>query len=125
MRRMNIFTVFLLSFLPLGTFGSDVTGVFSSFKLSERSGDIVGMELHIVPNPTGHSIIIQAAEGAPAYPESYSIAIQGNEITFSLPEIAKCGLPSGAYRAKITSSALELTGPYKSWVVPRNYSFWQ
>lgn len=124
MMKIGFLLISLLA-LPLYSPGSEITGLFSSFRMSERSGDIVGMELHLVPDPTGHSIVVHASEGAPAYPETYHVKIDGNEITFSLPETAKCGLPPGDYRARITADALELAAPYNSWVVPRKHSFWQ
>ena len=40
-----------------------VTGFFSTFHVSPKSGDISGAEIHIVPNPIGFSAIVQASEG--------------------------------------------------------------
>ncbi len=108
----------------MNSFCSDITGFFSSFRVSERSGDLVGMELHVVPDPTGYSIVIHASEGAPAYPETYHVRVEGDKVAFTIPENTKCGLPPGKYRAKIKAKVLELTGPYKRWVVPRKSSFW-
>ena len=115
-RRLKPVTT-CLTFLTLiniaNTFAeTKVTGTFSSFRISERSGDIVGMELHIVPDPTGYSVVVQGSEGAPGFPESYIVTVQGNEITFNLPESANCGLPPGNYRAKIELQGLHLIGPY-------------
>jgi hypothetical protein len=120
-----VLCVAMLLVAPRALASDQVTGSFSNFRISERSGDFVGMELHVVPNPTGYSVVVHASEGAPAYPETYTIEVIEDGFTFLLADSAKCGLPPGKYRAKVVDNSLHLSGPYKSWDVPRRQSYWQ
>ena len=105
-----------------------VTGVFSTFRLSEKSGDIVGAEIHIVPNPKGYSAIVQGSEGAPGFPEVVNISVKGNNITFKISPTSASGLPPGKYMGHVTRNGLLLNGPtesFKEYEMPRKKSYWQ
>jgi hypothetical protein len=105
-----------------------VTGVFSTFRLSEKSGDIVGAEIHIVPNPKGYSAIVQGSEGAPGFPEVVTIFFKGNSLTFTISSNSASGLPPGKYTGRVTRDGLLLNGPTESFTkykMPRKRSYWQ
>jgi len=110
--------------------GSDegVTGLFSTFRISEKSGDIVGAEIHIVPDPEGHSAIVQASEGAPGFPEVIRLSVRGNVIEFTVSPGSASGFPPGKYLGVITRKGLVLNGPtenFKEYEMPRKESYWQ
>jgi len=101
---------------------SNVTGLFSTFRLSEESGDIDGAEIHIVRNPTGYSAIVQASEGAPGFPEVVNILVKGTTIEFSIPKNSASGFEPGTYFGIVTKEGLNLRGPkglYESYFMPR------
>jgi hypothetical protein len=104
-----------------------VVGIYSSFESSQESGDIVGMELHIVPDPTGYSAIVQASEGAPGYPVVVHVAVEGRSIRFEIPSPSKCGLAPGIYSGTVSADGLLLNGP--GWesarLLKRGKSYWQ
>ena len=131
MKRFGLSTVAALSFLfvqPLLAEESPVTGLFSTFRLSESSGDIVGAEIHIVPNPAGYSVIVQGSEGSPGFPEVVSLTARGNSIEFVIPRKSASGLPPGKYTGAITKDGLTLEGPtnsYKNYFMPRKNSYWR
>jgi hypothetical protein len=104
-----------------------VVGIYSSFRSSEQSGDIVGMELHIVPDPTGFSGIVQASEGGPGYPEVVPVAVEASTVRFAILPSSRCGLAPGEYTGSVTGDKLLLSGP--DWESPRllkrGKSFWQ
>lgn len=119
-----------VAFIPASSLTSDisVTGIYSSFKHSSKSGDIVGMEIHIVPNPVGYSAIIQGSEGAPAFPEVVRLKVSNRLIEFVIPKKSACGLLPGNYTGSINSDGLNLKGPapnYREYYLPRGRSFWQ
>jgi len=105
-----------------------VTGLFSTFDASAKSGDISGAEIHVVPNPAGFSAIVQASEGAPGFPEVIDLNVNGTKIEFSIPENSASGFPPGKYFGTVTRKGLTLNGPvypYKDYFMPRTDSFWQ
>lgn len=130
MKKCGLLTVAVLALLfvqPLFAEESAVTGLFSTFRLGEHSGDIVGAEIHIVPNPTGYSAIVQGSEGAPGFPEVVSLTVTANRIEFVIPQTSASGLPPGRYSGTITKDGLRLDGPtdhYKNYVMPRKNSYW-
>jgi hypothetical protein len=125
MSMVAVLTVFPVQ--PLFAETSAVTGVFSTFRWSERSGDLVGVEIHIVPNPVGYSAIVQGSEGAPGFPEVVSVTVKATSIEFVIPQESGSGLPPGKYNGTITKEGLRLDGPaghYKNVLIPRAASFW-
>src|SRR6266852_588986 len=106
----------------------DVTGLFSTFGLSGKSGDISGAEIHIVPNPKGYSAIVQASEGAPGFPEVVDVVIKGTTLVFTIPTVSASGFSPGTYNGTVSKEGLRLRGPrglYGDYFLPRKRSFWQ
>ncbi len=82
-------TIALVALLAAqSTFSADgaVTGLFSTFGLSGKPGDISGAEIHIVPNPKGYSAIVQASEGAPGFPEVVDVVAKRATLVFAIPQ---------------------------------------
>ena len=123
-QRAGVTGIFL-TMVSTTALAEKITGLYSSFHQSQQSGDIVGMEIHIVPNPTGYSAIVQASEGAPGTPEVFSLKVSGKIIEFTVLKESKTGLQPGAYRAEVTNANLKITGPNKFYEIPRKESFWQ
>lgn len=106
----------------------NVTGLFSTFHINEKSGDISGAEIHIVPNPVGYSAIVQASEGAPGYPEVISLSVKGNDVEFTVPENSASGFEPGKYVGSVSNNGILLHGPkgfYGELFLPRSRSLWQ
>ena len=106
----------------------DVTGLFSTFGLSGKSGDNSGAEIHIVPNPKGYSAIVQASEGAPGFPEVVEVVAKGATLVFAIPQSSASGFSPGTYNGTVTREGLTLHGPrgiYGNYFMPRKRSFWQ
>jgi hypothetical protein len=124
-----IYLIILFGALVTGTVAraenNSVTGLFSTFHVSEKSGDISGAEIHIVPNPVGYSAIVQASEGAPGFPEAFNLSIKGSEIEFTIPKNSASGFPPGNYVGTVSIKSLKLRGPYEEYLLPRKGSFWQ
>lgn len=120
--------IYLLSPIIVSAEKSSLAGIYSSFRYSDKSGDIVGMEIQLIPNPIGYSAIVQASEGAPAFPEAYRIKASGNTFTLIIPEKSVCGLMPGIYSGTVTKKALILNSPKplnRKYYLPKGRSFWQ
>ena len=126
----RVLTVALVAFLagqPSFAADGNVTGLFSTF-LKEKSGDISGAEIHIVPNPKGYSAVVQASEGAPGFPEVIDVVVKGATLVFTIPERSASGFSPGTYNGTVTKEGLRLRGPrglYGDYFLPRKGSFWQ
>lgn len=127
----RVLTVALVAFLAGQTSfagDGDVTGLFSTFRLSVKSGDISGAEIHVVPNPKGYSAIVQASEGAPGFPEVVDVVVKGTTLVFTIPVGSASGFSPGTYNGTVTKEGLRLHGPrglYENYFLPRKRSFWQ
>jgi hypothetical protein len=106
----------------------NVTGIFSSFRLSEKSGDYVGAEIQIVHDPKGYSAIVQASEGAPGSLEVVAVSVRNGTIEFSIPTNSASGFEPGTYIGVVTIEGLRLQGPrglYGNYLLPRKGSYWR
>ena len=104
-----------------------VTGIFSTFRVSERSGDIVGMELMLLGGADGLYAVVQGSEGAPGTPVVVRVAVRGDTIEFEVPVSCPCGMLDGTYRGQVDADGIALEGPGNRPVrrIPRTDSFWQ
>ncbi len=127
----RVLTVALVAFLGGQTSfaaDGDVTGLFSTFARGEKSGDVSGAEIHIVPNPKGYSAIVQGSEGAPGFPEVVDVVVKGITLVFTIPVESASGFSPGIYNGTVTKEGLRLRGPrglYGDYFLPRKRSFWQ
>jgi hypothetical protein len=103
------------------------TGTFSSMSVSERTGDIAGMELFVVPGANGHVVIAQGTEGAPGTPVVLPSTVSGAVVEFVVPPSCPCALLEGRYRASLADDGLTLSrqGDSRTVFLPRGDSFWQ
>jgi len=106
-----------------------VTGFFSDFAYSEKTGDVGGAEIFIsyalVNNglESRHYAYVQIAEGGPGEPQLVPVAVQGSRITFSLRRPYDAISP---FVATVTRDSL--IGHFTNgWVLrlPRRPSYWQ
>lgn len=104
-----------------------LTGIFSTLRVSERSGDIVGMELMVVGGANGVYVVAQGSEGAPGTPLVVEAALRGNTIEFEVPMSCPCALLQGTYRGEISATGIRLEGPgnVEPRLLPRGDSYWQ
>jgi len=90
-----IFTSLILaSLVPANAATTRVSGIYSDMYYNEEGGDLLGMELMIVPTNTngGYSAFVQFAEGGAPTVAIVSLDIDGTKIEFTIPkEIAIYG----------------------------------
>jgi hypothetical protein len=107
--------------------GESPTGIYSTFRISPRSGDIVGMEIIVLRGTGALHAVVQASEGAPGTPLIVPLDVKGNDLLFSIPVACSCGLAQGSYAATVSKAGLELrrSGQKEKVLLPRGNSYWQ
>jgi hypothetical protein len=101
-----------------------VAGVYSNLRYSQEGGDLLGMELLVVPSATGYTAFVQIAEGGAPYTAVVPVAVAGSQISFTLP-------PDGAYGGMRFDGELRGGSLVISWpagtneTLRRGKSYWQ
>lgn len=62
-----------------------VTGVYSNLRYNQEGGDLLGMELLVVPSGAGYKAFVQIAEGGAPYTAIVPVAVENSRISFTLP----------------------------------------
>jgi hypothetical protein len=105
-------------------------GTYSSFKPHRGSGDLLGVELHILPSRKGYFVVFQSSEGEPDQPVLVPAIVNGTRLSFILP-------PGGSYTGKFTGeiNSRYITGRFENgalspdgasiWKIKGGASFWQ
>jgi hypothetical protein len=84
-------------------------GSFSSLHyIAEGAGDVVGMELLVIPNMTSAYVVFQCAEGVPSEPALVPAKVIGPKIEFTVKQ--RGGMCNGEYRGDANSRGMLLKG---------------
>jgi hypothetical protein len=68
-------------------YSSEITGgVYSSMVFSPISGDLNGVEIHIIYSREGYFLTFQSSEGVPDIPVLVPALVKGTSISFKLPQ---------------------------------------
>jgi hypothetical protein len=122
-------SVLLLPALAMEPPGSaaPLPGMYSSLANSQRSGDVVGMELFVVPGGNSLHGVLQGSEGAPGTPIVVPLQASGSSVRFSVPPNCSCALPQGDYTAQLSRSGAKVRGPreFGERQLARTVSYWQ
>ena len=62
-----------------------VTGIYSNLQYNAEAGDLLGMELLIIPATSGYVACVQVAEGGAPFVAVVPISISGTQVQFILP----------------------------------------
>jgi len=103
-----------------------VTGIYGNLHYNAEGGDLLGMELLIIPDNSGYVACVQIAEGGSPFVVVVPFVVTGSQVQFTLPS-------GSAY------SGTHLTGSFASggaklilqWpqgqqeVLVRGRSYWQ
>ena len=101
-----------------------IAGIYSNLYYNEEGGDLLGMELLIIPKSSGYVACVQVAEGGSPDVVVVPVSIRGASIEFTMPRNSPY---SGAHLSgTITSSGIVLHWPQgDKEVLPRSKSYWQ
>jgi hypothetical protein len=127
--RLVSFFVFVL--LVVSSTGSAqtlrVTGIYSNLTYNKEGGDLLGMELLIVPSvgaKPAYSAFVQIAEGGAPFTALVPVKVSGSQIEFTLPT-------GGAYDGAHFVGTLNDAGLIIRWShgaeerLKRGKSYWQ
>jgi hypothetical protein len=110
------------------SFSADVrvTGTFSSLRYNSEGGDLLGLEILIIPAPgdkVGYIALVQVAEGGAPYSALVPVTVTGTHIEFTFPRDG----PYNGMKFSGTVSATDLTGTWSTGnreVLKRGRSYW-
>jgi hypothetical protein len=105
-----------------------ISGIYSDLTYNAEAGDLIGMEILILPRPSDSnpawSAFVQIAEGGAPYSAVVPLTIKGSEIELTLP-------PGGTYGGLHFSGTISKTGLLIRWDsgqqnhLKRGKSYWQ
>ncbi len=101
-----------------------VTGIYSNLRYIQEGGDLLGMELLVVPSEAGYTGFVQIAEGGAPYTAVVPVVATGSRISFTLPS-------DGAYGAmkfdgELKGASLVIKSPEgANETLMRGKSYWQ
>ena len=105
-------------------------GTFSSLHYVEEAGDVLGIEITIIPQYKTAYAIFQCAEGAPTDPVFVPVSLSGNQVKFTIRSgDASC---DGVYTGTITAKGMQLMAhregagkaAYNAGFLSRGRSYW-
>lgn len=68
-----------------------VSGIYSDLYYNSDGGDLLGMELVIIPNDSGYVACVQIAEGGSPFVIVVPISIIGAKVEFTIPQGSQYG----------------------------------
>ena len=102
-----------------------VSGVYTDLEYNQEGGDLLGMELLIIPSdPTGYRAFVQIAEGGPPFAVIVPLLVDGSHVEFTLP--AGSAYSGDHFVGTLSSTKLVLHSPRgKDETLNRGKSYWQ
>ena len=103
-----------------------VTGTYSNLEYNEEAGDLVGVEVKIVPVSGGRlQPAVLVSEGEPAPMFLVDVRVSGSTVTFTVPG----GEEGRTFQGSISAKGLKGTITYASGVkqvvtLPRRCGYW-
>lgn len=98
-----------------------VTGVYSNLAYHEDSGDLMGIEVHVLYSYSGYFAVVQCGGGDPAI---VSAEVEAETIAFSLDEDGKDNCSLKKYEGHILEEGLNLKSGSENLLLPRQESYW-
>lgn len=96
---------------PLAEPNPKLRGVFSNLSYHQEAGDLLGIEIIVVPGRSGNFALVQHAEGSMHDPILVPlIENSSGEVSFTIPKACPCGLSPGRYLAIVSLGALRTRG---------------
>lgn len=108
--------------------GAGIHGTYSSFAYNAEGGDLLGIEVHIVPTRHGVRAIVQSAEGEPGDIDVVEIKQgAGGTLSFKVPMVGQTGV---RFEGKVTTDGLKgkliySSGTTEEVFLKRTTSYWE
>jgi hypothetical protein len=128
MRKKIVWSAVLMAFASIASAQNGrpmVSGVYSDLEYNQEGGDLLGMELLIIPSdPSGYRAFVQIAEGGPPYAVIVPLLVEGSRVEFTLP--AGSAYSGEHFVGTLSSTKLVLHSPQgKQETLKRGKSYWQ
>ena len=129
MRKAFLVILVVSTVLPAGCASTRVSsprisGIYSNLTYTEEAGDLVGMELAIVPSGTGYTAFVQISEGGEPYTVLVPFAVRGSNVEFTLP--ASPPYSSAHFTGTWGESGLVIRGDNgEPETLKRGHSYWE
>ena len=120
----NIFLTLFLLTMPGYSFAEEkpsVTGVYSTLAYHEDSGDLMGMEIHILYSYSGYFAVVQCSGGDPVIVRA---EVKENSVSFSLSESDDEVCSIRNYKGIVRQNDLKIKKDGGDLVLPRRDSYW-
>lgn len=103
-----------------------VAGTYSSVEYNDESGDLLGMEIKVVPAGSGFQAVILTCEGSPGPMHIVPLSVTGSEVSFIVREDEDT---SWSFRGTVTAASLTGTvthslGGSETVTLPRRCGYW-
>lgn len=104
-----------------------VAGTYSSFEFNEEGGDLVGIEIRLIPTRVGLKAVVQVAEGGAGDIDLVAVTETNGEVRFDVPTP---GSAPAKFKGRISVSGMAGTLSYPSGateniVLKRTSSYWE
>jgi hypothetical protein len=102
-----------------------ISGIYSNLRYNSEGGDLLGMELLVLPNESSKwTVIAQIAEGGAPCVSVTSLRVTGEDVEFTLPKGGQCG--EVHFRGTLAGQDLKLSWDSGSIErLKRGKSYWQ
>ncbi len=101
-----------------------VTGIYSNLRYNQEGGDLLGMELLVIPSGAGYKAFVQIAEGGAPYTAVVPVTVEKSRISFTLPFDGAYGGMRFVGELKAASLVINsVAGPDET--LRRGKSYWQ
>ena len=102
-----------------------VSGLYTNLRYIEEAGDLLGMELLVVPQPNGQwSAFVQISEGGAPYAALVPLAVHGSKVEFTLP--AGGDFPNEHFSGRLYKDRMVVHWSHgDTEVLKRGRSYWQ
>jgi hypothetical protein len=123
-----LFLVCMVATIVHGDDGPRTIGTYSSFAYNTEGGDLLGLEVHVVPTRHGVKAVVQAAEGEPGDIEVVDLKQgAGGILSFDVPMVGQAGVK---FEGKVTTDGLKgkliyPSGTTQEVFLKRTTSYWE
>lgn len=81
-----VISIFMAALTPANAADARMSGIYSDMSYNAEGGDLLGMELMIVPTPEGgYTAFVQIAEGGAPAVALVPLTVSGSRIEFTMP----------------------------------------
>jgi hypothetical protein len=106
------------------------TGTFTNLTFDEEAGDLLGLEIKIVPSSSGFQAAVLVSEGAPSRMVIVDVTVSGRSVSFKVPAQSTAGGTDWRFDGSIDEETLKgkithATGAKEDVILARRCGYWE